>query len=378
VEAKSAMSIERHRKHYIAVFDPATGQLDITEAKKMIVRPLVRQFQTKQDNDDETFAVNTGNRGQLTQNFGTKKAKKAMQARAESRLAARPGNAEDVLSKAHINVVPGLNDDEDVNSSTRPHENKPLPTANLEAEQVQDVYSLSTLVGPDQTLNNLSVVYWTQRIGADKPVSGQFKFISNRVGYLTKAHIESPNNPELLRHLRVLRFLELLLELHRHVLSLGKPKKIPPEQQWPDNIRVTFNTAAHGLLGDLLSRFFSVQPYGHRSMTLLKATILALTLHVPPPSFRAGVNLMVAEPTDISKDLASSLHDTTELYRQLGCKVVPATEAELARWGLSKVETKMTDANGDDIVLPKPRFAKLSLPLEFPRVSQGKRMPRRT
>jgi DNA-directed RNA polymerase I subunit RPA49 len=377
VEAKSATSIEKYRKHYVAVFDPATGQLDVTEAKKMIVRPLIRQFQTRRNNDGDNGAVSVGNRAQLTQNFGTKKAKKAMQARAESRLAARPGNAEDALSKAHVNLVPGDDDDDDPKSSTKPQDNKPLPRANLEAEQVQDVYSLSTLVGPDQILKNLSVVYWMQRISAGKPISGRFLFVSNRVEYLTKAHLESPENPELLRHVQVLRFLELLLELHRHVLSLGRPKKIPPEQKWPDNIRADFNTVSYGLLGDLISRFFSTQPFGHRSMTLLKATILALTLHVPPPSFRAGTNLMVAEPTDISTDLASSLPETTELYRQLGCKVVPATEAELARWGLGKFQNKIRDANGDEISLPKPRFAKLSLPLEFPRISQGRRIQRR-
>jgi DNA-directed RNA polymerase I subunit RPA49 len=36
-------------KHYIGIFDPSTGQLDVVEAKKMVVRGVVRSQQAPEE-----------------------------------------------------------------------------------------------------------------------------------------------------------------------------------------------------------------------------------------------------------------------------------------------------------------------------------------
>lgn len=40
---------ESHLKHYIGVFDPATGKLSVVEARKMAVRGVVRSQQPKEE-----------------------------------------------------------------------------------------------------------------------------------------------------------------------------------------------------------------------------------------------------------------------------------------------------------------------------------------
>jgi DNA-directed RNA polymerase I subunit RPA49 len=40
---------ESHLKHYIGVFDPATGSLSVMEAKKMAVRGVVRSQKAPED-----------------------------------------------------------------------------------------------------------------------------------------------------------------------------------------------------------------------------------------------------------------------------------------------------------------------------------------
>lgn len=80
---------------------------------------------------------------------------------------------------------------------------------------------------------------------------------------------------------------------------------------------------------------------------------------------------MISEPTDIELDLGMDRKETTHLLRELGCKVDTATEAELVRWGLIRLAGKKTDENGKQVSLPKPKFARLRFPLQFPKLSQG-------
>jgi DNA-directed RNA polymerase I subunit RPA49 len=104
-------------------------------------------------------------------------------------------------------------------------------------------------------------------------------------------------------------------------------------------------------------------------MTLLRTTILALTLHIPPPSGRVGSGILANQPYDIQVDLNLQADEVRHLYRELGCKWESTSEAELERWGYVKL--KKTKEMGQ-----APRFAKLKFPVEFPKMSRGRPTPR--
>lgn len=47
---------ESHLKHYIGIFDPATGELSVVEARKMVVRGVVRSQQPKEEDVQSRIA----------------------------------------------------------------------------------------------------------------------------------------------------------------------------------------------------------------------------------------------------------------------------------------------------------------------------------
>ncbi|KLJ09309.1 DNA-directed RNA polymerase I subunit RPA49 [Blastomyces silverae] len=77
--------------HYVAVYDPDAGKLELVEARKMTVRGCVRRVARKAVNDGErngdvVTKSNWAQRTALTEAFGTKQSRKAIQSVAENAL----------------------------------------------------------------------------------------------------------------------------------------------------------------------------------------------------------------------------------------------------------------------------------------------------
>lgn len=378
-ESRISLSSEKHMKHYVAVFDAASGNLDVAEAQRMIIRPHVRQQEVEKEgedvNEDETAPTpKVSSRAALTEAFGTKKSKRAIQSMAENRLLAREGEDNESLTQAMVSAVEGAEEDATIPNQHRA--NKPLPVVNTKAGTAGEAYPISTLVVPSPartTLDSISFGYWTERLNSGKNVTSKSRFVSNRVEYMVQAHLQRPQTETKKHYVQVLRYIETLLLLHKYMATLPSRKRIPDTKKWPEKTLKSFPPAPDTLLPGLVSHYFPEGTPSQRAMTLLRATILALTLHIPPPSLNAGDNLLVTEPTDISLDLALEQKDTTNLFRELGCKLKPATDMDLIKWGLTRL-AKTRDENGKEVSLPKPKFARLSVPLDFPKLSQGKNM----
>lgn len=388
MESSTSNAAEKHIRHYLAIFDPTTNELKVTEAKKMTVRNSVRQLQQAQEDEDEgtsSFPPQTpSSRAALTEAFGTKKSKKAVASVAENRLLARGGeNADNPLSSAILSTI--KDEDEALNDVANSIEavassrsNKPLPQADLSATEIRDVYPLSSLVfpGPPRTtLSQMPIAYWRDNLKLKKPVHSRSRFISNRVQYLTQLHLSNPTEEDPILNLQVLRYILLLIELHRYISRLPQRRAIPPPEKWPAKT-ISDTSLSTAFLGKLTSHFL---PTGHpttHAKTLLTTTILALTLYIPPPKFQRGSKILLTEPTDIALDLALQPTEISKLFRELGCKMESVTDGDLRMWGLEKVVgkagRKVVDADGKEITLPKPKFAKLKFPIEFPKVSAGR------
>jgi hypothetical protein len=219
----------------------------------------------------------------------------------------------------------------------------------------------------------MNTTYWISRISAKKDVNSRSRFVSHRVAYLTRTHLDNPDDSVTLLHLQVLRYIQLLLEIHSYVGRLPHRKPIPPPEKWPP-ATISDQGLSTAFLQKLTHHFFPKNTPDNHAKTLLTTTILALTLHIPPPVFHYDTTeVLVTEPTDISLDLALQPADASKLFRELGCKMESAGERELKLWGMEKINNrKGIDSDGKEIKLPKPKFAKLKFPIEFPKISVGR------
>ncbi|KAL2426448.1 hypothetical protein ABEF95_006626 [Exophiala dermatitidis] len=389
-ESRSTEAREKHMRHYIAVFDPATQELKVMEAKKMTVRSSVRQIEeqaSSTENEEEsksTPAAAPSSRAALTEAFGTKKSKKAVASVAENRLLARGGeNAGDnPVSNAILSTIKDEDDDhlDSAAAASSSRVNKPLPPANLDTTDIEKVYDLSVLVFPGPartTLSQMPLGYWRSRIEAKKDVVSRYRFVAHRVERLTRLHLENPDDPTALLKVQLLRYIQLLLEIYTYVTRLPGRRPIPQPEKWPE--RTTSDTTgslSSAFLSKLVAHFFPTAIPTQHAKTLLTTTILALTLHIPPPKWQPGTSMpaLITEPSDISLDLALQPAEVTKLYRELGCKIESLSDAELARWGWEKTgkARKIVDEDGKETTLPKPKFAKLRFPVEFPKISAGR------
>lgn len=365
-----------HVKHYIAVLDPATQKLRITEARKLVVRSSLRQRKTADDsdvseNEDPSLSQTYVTRSDLTEAFGSKKSKKAVQTMAENRQLGQ-GGAAGTIANAMISKL-GDEDDEDLASHTDARANKPLPVPNLNTTDVAELYSLTSLMSPKparNTLKTMQLSKWISSLDARKDITGiRSRFVANRIGYLGKKLLNLGGTDEkYLQQCQLLRYIELLLVMNHYLSKQSRAKKFPFVDKWPADT-LPLDTSPT-LVKQFLSDFFPGNMASNHQMTLLRATILALTLHILPPSGTWGSNVLAVEPFDIAQDLSMDVVDVKRLYRELGCKLESAKEKDLAVWGLEKTYKKKKGANG--LPLPAPQFAKLRMPPEFPKVSSGR------
>lgn len=369
VETRTTSTVDSHLKHYVAVYDPVTNNLTVVEARNVAARPQIRQY------ENEAAAAKTSTRVDLVESFGTKKSKKAAQARAENRLFARGGDEDEPLSQAiNSSVAVG---EADAPAHDTVQSNKPLPRHNLDTEDIREVYSLDELVFPSgaSTLRRLPIAYWTDRMSKNKGIRSTSQFVSNRAALLF--HVQKATDPSetqaqerIKQQIHLLRYLELLLQMHRYLASMRRGARIQPVHRWPEKtIESDIDTT---IVSSILQRIFADNSTSTFAVTLLRTTILAITLHIPPAGRTPDNNMLVAEPTDISRDLSLEREELHKLYRELGCKLSPMNETEMSVFGLNHLKGAV-DANGEPVNFKKVKFAKLRFPIEFPKVSQGRR-----
>jgi DNA-directed RNA polymerase I subunit RPA49 len=242
--------------------------------------------------------------------------------------------------------------------------NKPLPVPDLTTNDITKFYPLSSLVFPAPALGTLSkmpVDELKASVENKKPVSPPSRFVAINSTHVIKAVIANPDNNDIRQTMQLLRYMLILIELVKKLANLPSEKRLPPPDKW---ITWFSGSIPQPLLQKIIEKFC---PNGmgpsKSNMTLLRTTILALTLHIPPPSGNFASGILATQPHDIQVDLNLQPDEIRHLYRELGCKWESATDAELEWWGHIKFKKtrEMPQA---------PRFAKLKFPVEFPKPSR--------
>lgn len=228
---------EGHLKHYIGVYDPESGTLQLVQARKLVIRSTLRSANNDdKGSDSEKDAPNTlSARSNLGLAFGTKKSQKAIRALTANAIKASP-----TKSRSHTSGTDGALDPlasavvssmADFASSmpTREQmqadidENKPIPKPNLAAETAAEVYPVEQLVGGTNVLRNMNVQELMDKVNAGENVETKSLFVSNRL----RAVVRSND----VKRVRTLRYLLLLLEWNR-TLNVGfkGAKRVPKDE----------------------------------------------------------------------------------------------------------------------------------------------------
>ena len=342
----------------------------------MTIRKSVRVIdQDVEEDEEERPQATPSSRAALTHAFGTKKSRKAVASIAENRLLTREGESENPVSSAILNSIQEDDEDSD-NVSTDVRVNKPFPRAELQTTDLTEVYDLKDLVRPANwgtTLSQMPIARWKDSIQKDKAVSTSMRYVATRVTYLTKKHLKDPLNVEALQKVQLLRYIQLLVEIRKYVARQSSRKRMESVEKWPKG--TTSDTALSlQFKTSLVATFFpDLIPTEFRK-TLLTSTILALTLHIPPPIITPGETktMLFTETSEIALDLAVPASEINKLYRELGCKLKTMTDSELKKCGWDKAARKIDEETGKVIKGPSVKFAKLRFPIEFPKVSSGR------
>lgn len=330
-------------------------------------------------------------RTNLTNTFGTKQSRKAVQSMAENaQLSSAPAGTLNQAGAALISSLPadvasGLAKASNVQAEVQAA--KPLPTPDLTAAHPTDVYPIETLVpGGHSTLRQLTGIdEWTQQVEAGLGVVTGSRYVSNRVVAVT----QSGNSTQI----QVLRFIQLLLEFTRSLKGMGRDKgagpgskKLPPR----DDLRKILSSTSGAKVGkdeedsntellpdavvDAVRRRFAPQGgfLSKHDLTLLHTTICALTFHIPPQPAKDGgssslggnsPNELATDPSDLRDDLRLDSNTIQQYFRELGARIDKPRESEFNKWNIK----------GGKAEAAARRIARLRIPLEFPKVSRGGR-----
>ncbi|KAI0439305.1 RNA polymerase I associated factor, A49-like protein [Xylaria telfairii] len=321
---------ESHLKHYIGVFDPATGKLSIVEARKMAIRGVVRSQQPKEEDLQSRVASRNMMelRNDLGQTFGTKKAKKALAAITENAIVDHDRKTNALAASSHAmitaigEVTHNMASKEDLQAAADAA--KPVPPGNFEAQEIQDVYTPQGLIG-GELLNAIPIKDWQDAVkkGANKMLTSAF--IASRLNPIGEG-------PDSATRLKTLRYLDFLIKFSK--LAKGRAARIPA----PDKLRQLLQPAPEPIIQSIRRKFSSNQLIDKFHRDLLYTHCCALAAILSNFEF---------ETSKIRYDLGLDDKQFAQYFREIGGKIRKATGAEKG--------TQM-------------QMAVLALPLEFPKV----------
>lgn len=340
-------------KHYIAVFDPTSGDLKVIEARKMVVRGLVR---SRKAGDAEfaglterevraaishlksplsltSFQNRTEARDALGQAFGTKKAKRAITSKAENAIdqGRNPDGTSRKLGASDLALMDSIKDTT-ANMAT-PEElqavvdqARPVPKGNYQAQDVEDVYNPSEIIGKE-VLNAIPILDWKEKTKKGEPIEVVSRFVANRV-----IRVAAGESASL--RLKILRYY-LWLVIFYNSARMGKERGTKSIAQ-RDKLREQMAPAPEVVIENIRRKFSDNGVMRKLHMDLLFTHCCV---------FASIIDSFDVDTYDIKEDLKLEQKQINQYFQEIG-----------ARTRQSK--------KGDTVI----HYAKLSIPLIFPRL----------
>jgi DNA-directed RNA polymerase I subunit RPA49 len=209
---------------------------------------------------------------------------------------------------------------------------KPRPKANLAAEDVKDVYTVNDLIGRE-IMKLLPVKEWQDTIKANREIITKSKYVAHR---LQRAAGD-------IQKLKVLRYLLCVLEFFGSARPKGRGMRVLPQKE---KLRAAIAGVPDPVV-EQIRRKFSVNG------EMLKYQTDFLITHVC--ALALIVDNFEVDMYDLREDLHLEVKEISQYFHEIGAKVVAANEIERKKLGLGKAAAA------------QHKFAKLRLPLEFPK-----------
>lgn len=316
-------------KHYIGLFDPVTGGLQLVEGKKMVVRGAVRAQQAADEDmkaqevpqvltsrlTDGVFYADAlqsmyDQRTELGQVFGTKKAKKALEAVTLNAIAPRktPGAGPENLNASEMALMASIKDvtmsvptQQDLQAAV--DADKPVPKGNYNAEEIQDVYKPEELIGRD-ILELIQVSDWAQAVKKNEDVKLRSRFVANRLSRVGS----SESAVARLRLLRYTYFLQLFLLTARKGKDKGT-REIPKK----DKLAEELAPAPPPVIESIRRRFSD-------KGIIRKQHIDLLTTHMC--AFACILDNFEANTWDLKEDLKLEQKEMNQYFMEIGARIM--------------------------------------------------------
>lgn len=329
-------AVESPVAHYVAVYDPKAQTLQIVPSHHSSLRSTLRS-ETQQVKEQEAKKTMAEQRVQLGQEFGTKKSKKAIASKTLNAITkgVDDGKSSEVQTAIlHTMADTTANDQNKTELEEAALAAKPIPKPNMDAESVEEVYPLSTLI-PAGDMRLIQVKEWQDKARAEEAIIFNNRFAANRVNPVGKG--------DDVDKLKALRYLNLLLDFNAALGAAGRAGKKVPKK---DVLSQKLADYPEGLVDSVRRRFSENNELNKWHQDYLYTHICALSLYI---------DHYVTDISNIKDDLRLENKQVGQYFHELGCRVGPPTEKERETRGMSKAQAAAT------------RIAKLKLPLDFPK-----------
>jgi DNA-directed RNA polymerase I subunit RPA49 len=284
----------------------------------------------------------------LGQEFGTKKARKAIQSLVENAIS--PDKSKRNLGKdgttkidaAHAAILANM---AEATASMPTRESlqeatdaaKPRPKANLDTTDITKVYTIEELAG-EGTMELIPVLQWQKSIKKRADVLSTSIFVGRRI----------PKHSTSVEKLKMLRYLQLLIDFYR-ILRPGKGSRFLPDR---DDLKTLLGDIPEFVLDGVKKKFANGKEISKFGKDLLVTHICALAL---------VIENFELDTWDLKEDLRMELSELTQFFNEVGAK--KAAYPELAR----------TQMKLDKATASQRRYMKLKFPLEFPKQGVGRK-----
>ncbi|KAK3985536.1 DNA-directed RNA polymerase I subunit rpa49 [Cladorrhinum sp. PSN332] len=315
--------------HYVAIIDPKTGEIEIISAKKMMVRHKVRSKSVLDDSFANRAAkTHSEKRTALGEEFGTKKAKKALKAVADNAIMAneRMGVAERAMLGSVQDASKNMATKEELQAAV--DDARPVPRGNFDAEEIQDVYIPEEIIGTE-VFNAIPVMDWQEAVRKQEAVQVPSRFVANRINRVA-------SNENAVHRLKVMRYFLWVLIFYA-TTGKGRDKGTKSIAK-RDKLRELLEPAPEVVVENIRRKFSDngVMRKSHIDLLMTHCCVFASIID------NFEVNMF-----DLREDLKLEQKQLQLYFQEIGARIKQ-----------SKAGDKIT------------HIAKLALPLQFPRMRQ--------
>jgi len=214
---------------------------------------------------------------------------------------------------------------------------KPRPTNNPHATEPKEAYPIETLVGLD-TMKLIPVRQWQESIKAKREIVTNSRFVAHRIQNFV-------SNAE---KLKLLRFMLLLLDFYNASRS-GRGGRTMPKRE---DLKKILGDMPEAVLEGVKRRF-------SEGGTMPKFKVDSLIMHLC--ALACVVDNFEVNTWDLKEDLKLETKEIAQYFHEIGAKITGLSDVERKRLGLEKAAAAQR------------KVAKLKIPLDFPKVSQGRK-----